>query len=161
MKSSIRFRKPNASITCTNVSTTHASGEANSAFNSLRAIVSIIVAVSRARACEQRGSCFFFLAREAAKDVFETGLTRRHLAESPCVLACPPHQFVGRIGAVSKGHSKNAVRGRLDTLDACNGRKFANRGRMLETEQDGAAALELIQRCDRIVEDGGSVMQDL
>ena len=42
MKSSMRFRKPNASMICTKVSITQASGDAKSNFSSLPAMVKII-----------------------------------------------------------------------------------------------------------------------
>src|SRR6187399_2028178 len=163
MKSSILFMKPNASMTCTNVSTTHASGEAKSAFNSLRAIVSIMVLASwriwRERA--DCASCLFFFARQAAEHVFETCLRGGQLIKAPATLDRAPHEFVGRVRAVRKSHAENAVACRLDAGHAVNGREVGGRWRMLESKHYRAAALELIQRGDRIVEHGRAVMQNL
>src|SRR5258706_897239 len=144
MKSSMRFKKPNASITCTNVRTTHASGDANSAFNSLRAIVKIIFPASSRMSGRQDASCLILFACQVAEDVFKARLRRRKLVKAPVFFNRAPHEFVGRIDAVGEGHATDAVAAWFDAGHSRDGRKLAHRGRMPEDEQDGAAALKLL-----------------
>src|SRR5262245_15066340 len=88
-------------MTWTTVSTTHASGEANSAFSSFAAIVKIMI------------SGGVFPAGEIDENILQARLRRLQPVESPVLLDRPPDERLGRVAAPGELHAEE---GRLRAL---------------------------------------------
>ena len=87
-------------------------------------------------------------------------MRRGELIQAPRFFHRAPHQFVGRVGAFRKGDAQQTV-GRFDARHAVYRCDLGVWRRPLEAEEHHAAALELFQRGNRVVEHRGAVMQDL
>src|SRR5262252_9464880 len=125
----------------TTVNTSHASGDAKSAFSSLPAMVKIMT---------ELGSLVVFASREIDEHVLQARLRRLQAIQAPVRLHRALDEDVAR-GAVSgKLHAKQ--RG----FDAFGGSDAGHRGdirhgrRPAQPDERGRAGLELLQRGDRV-----------
>ena len=93
--------------------------------------------------------------------VFQAGLRRGQLVQPPVLSAGAGHQRGGGVDVGREADEEAAVAPVFDGRDAVDAAQRFDGGRPVQTDGDGAAALELAQAGDGVAEHDFAVMQNL